>query len=241
MVARPVPSRMSRRSAQSSPRRASEVPPSAKGAASDDGGHPGAALEIREDRALQHDTHLVGNTRHGVDDLLAQRADETGRGPRHLGDAARTGRNVGLPEVAERHLAAPRLEVGAQVVRHRLIADEADPHGLGDGVAGDVVLGGAEPAAQDDRIGPPEGEAKGAHHALVVVPHLGLEVAVDAGERELPAHPRRVRIHDLSEQQLGADRDDLATHASSPAVGAAAILLLARDRLCRKGEIFTKS
>ena len=190
--------------------------PGTKGAAPDDGRDAGPALEIRDDRAREHDAHLVGHARHRVHHLVTERADEPRRGARHLGDAARPRRNVRLAQVAEGHLAAASLEVGAKVLGHGLVADELHPHDLGDGVAGDVVLGGTEATTQDDRVGPPEGEAERAHHALVVVPHLGLEVTVDPGERELLAHPGRVRVHDLAEQQLGADRDDLASHASSP-------------------------
>ena len=49
--------------------------------------------------------------------------------------------------------------------------------------------------------------------SLPVVPDLHLEVRIDPGESEPLPHPRRVGIDNLTEQKLGAYRDDLATHA----------------------------
>ena len=63
-----------------------------------------------------------------------------------------------------------------------------------------------------------------------VVPDLGLEVRVDAGERQLLADPGRVAVDDLAEQQLGAYGDDLAAHACVPSS------FCIRRALCRRGE-----
>ena len=77
---------------------------------------------------------------------------------------------------------------------------EFHSHDLDDRLAGDVVLGGAEPPADDHCLTARERQADAGHDSFVVVADLGLEVRVDAGERELLSEPGRVRIDDLSEQ-----------------------------------------
>ena len=99
---------------------------------------------------------------------------------------------------------------------------ERHAHHLGDGLAGDVVLGGAEAAAHDDGIGAVERLAERRDDAVVVVADLRLAQVLDAAEGELLADPRRVRVDDLPEQQLGADGDHLTAHRAgcpSPAAG----------------------
>jgi len=41
------------------------------------------------------------------------------------------------------------------------------------------------------------------------------EVRVDARQRELLADPRRIRVDDLAQQQLGPDGNDLAAHGGA--------------------------
>ena len=57
--------------------------------------------------------------------------------------------------------------------------------------------------------------------ATDVVPHLHLRQRVDPVGGQLLADPRRVGVDDLPEQQLGADRQDVAAHYATR-VGAAA-------------------
>src|SRR3546814_12167764 len=56
---------------------------------------------------------------------------------------------------------------------------------LGDGVAGDVVLGGSEPAAHDHRVGTAERVAQHLDDAPPVVADLRLAQVLDARQGEL--------------------------------------------------------
>ena len=81
---------------------------------------------------------------------------------------------------------------------------DAAHHG-GDRVAGQVVVGRAEPATDQHGVGVGEQVAEHALDPGCVVADLHLEVRGDAVGRQLLADPRRVGVDDLSEQQLGAD------------------------------------
>ena len=94
----------------------------------------------------------------------------------------------------------------------RLVADERHAHDLGDRLARDVVLRRAEPAATITASLRSRADLQRLDDAVEVVADLGLEVRVDAGQRELLADPRRVGVDDLAEQQLGADGDDFTAH-----------------------------
>ena len=61
----------------------------------------------------------------------------------------------------------------------------------------------------------------GAHDVIAIceapddeIADLDLEIRVDAGECQLFPDPSRVTVDDDAEQQLGADGDDFAAHAS---------------------------
>jgi hypothetical protein len=95
-------------------------------------------------------------------------------------------------------------------------ADQRHAHDPGDRFPRDVVLGRAEPAAEDQGIAPGETMADRLDDPLKIVADFGLEVGVDPGQRQLLAHPGGVGVDDLAEQQLGADGDDLSAHAPSP-------------------------
>ena len=88
-------------------------------------------------------------------------------------------------------------------------------HDGGDRLAGEVVVGGAEAAAHDDRVGLVEESAELVDDAADVVADLHLHEGVDAVRGELLTHPGRVRVDDLPEQELGADRQDVATHQTA--------------------------
>ena len=163
--------------------------PGAKHPTLDDRAQSGAPPEIREDAALEHLPELVGHSRHGVDHLRADRTDEPGGGSRHLRDERGPDRDIGLAQVVLRHPAPARLEARADAISDLVAAHERNAHDFGDRLAGDVVLGGSEAAADDHRVAAREREAQARHDALVVVADLGLEVRVDAGERELLAEP----------------------------------------------------
>src|SRR5215212_1192249 len=121
----------------------------------------------------------------------------------HLGHA--------LDAHAAEPLAQPRLQLGP--------AHQGHPGHLGQRLPGDVVLGRAQAAGQDDRVGPAEGLADGLGDAFGVVPDHGVAQAVPADVGQALADPGGVGVDDLAEQQLGPDPDDLAAHARSLADG----------------------
>ena len=91
---------------------------------------------------------------------------------------------------------------------------ERDSHHLGDGLAGDVVLGGTEPPAHDHAVTAVQRDAQRTDDTLVVVPDGLVELRGDAVGRQVLAQPGRVGVGDLPQQQLGADRDDLYAHCT---------------------------
>ena len=108
----------------------------------------------------------------------------------------------------------------ADVLGQLLVGLERHAHHLGDGLAGDVVLGGPSPPQHDDGVGCARAPARRRRHdAVEVVADLGLEERVDPGQGQLLADPRRVGVDDLPEQQLGSDGDDLAAHGGNASGG----------------------
>ena len=77
--------------------------PGAQRAAGDHRRESSATFDVRQDGAIHHDVHFIGHTRHGVQHLLAYRADETRRGARLIGDGAGTDRHIGLTQVVVGH------------------------------------------------------------------------------------------------------------------------------------------
>ena len=172
------------------------------------------AREVGQDGPLEHLDHLVGDARDGVDDLVADRADEAGCRADLLGDDGGALGDVGLALVVGRHGAAAGLEEAADAVDDLLVADELDAHHLGDGLAGDVVLGGAETAAHDDAVAAGECGPQGQRDALVVVAHRLVELGRHTVGRQAVTQPGGVGVGDLPEQQLGADRHDFDPHGA---------------------------
>ena len=129
--------------------------PGAQDAADDDAallarlGHAGA--QVGQDAPLEHLGHLVGHAGDGVDHLVAERADEAGAVPITWGMMAAPTGTSAWRAVVGRHGAAREPKNAGDDVDDRLVAHQRDPHDLGDGLAGDVVLGRPEAAADDDR------------------------------------------------------------------------------------------
>ena len=85
-------------------------------------------------------------------------------------------------------------------------------HQLGDRVARQIVLGRAEPAADEHRVAALEQVAERLDDARLVVADHAVLVGVDARRRELLADPGAVGVDDLAEQQLGTDRKNFTSH-----------------------------
>ena len=91
--------------------------------------------------------------------------------------------------------------------------------GGGDGVAGDVVLGGAQAAGAEDDVGALQRSADQLAQAGLIIADLVHVVEIDAergqGEGDVPG----VGVLDVAEQDLGADGDDLCAHGRPFAAG----------------------
>ena len=92
---------------------------------------------------------------------------------------------------------------------------------LGDRVASDVVLGRPEPSADEHHVGARRREPQRLDDPPLVVADGLVMGDVDADRSELLGHPLGVGVGDLAEQQLGADRQDVSSHSSTPATLAA--------------------
>ena len=81
-----------------------------------------------------------------------------------------------------------------------------------DRLAGDVVLGRAEAAADEDGVGPTEARSRGHRRSARRCRRPGSGSCSRRRSGELLGDPGRVRVDDLAEEQLGPDRDDLGAH-----------------------------
>ena len=178
-----------------------------------DAGHAGPRREVGEDGPLDHLLHLVGHARHGVDDLVAHRADQAGRGAGRCsmtvapaGTSAWRRLFSGMRGPGDANMLADH--VGQLVVDARA----STPITCGDGLAGDVVLGGAEAAADDHRVGPRERLGEHVDDAVVVVADLRLEqVSMPARASCSPIHDELVSTICPSSSSVPIG-DDLAAH-----------------------------
>ena len=122
--------------------------------------------------------------------------------------------DVGLAGVVRRHDAPAGLEEAGDQVDDVLVAHELDAHDLGDGIPGDVVLGGPEPAAHDDAVAAGQRRAQREHDAVLVVADRLVKMGGHTVRGQVLAQPGGVGVGDLAQQQLGADRHDLDPHGS---------------------------
>ena len=129
-----------------------------------------------------------------------------GRGAARVGDGARGGDEHGCLTLRSGK-ATPRAEKKARRARSSVGVDEhLLAHDGGDGLAGEVVLGGAEAAGHDDDVGALEGDLDGAGEAVEVIADGGLVVEVDADGGQAGGEVRGVGVEDLAEEDLGAER-----------------------------------
>ena len=95
---------------------------------------------------------------------------------------------------------------------HFRIFDKFDAHYLSNHIASDVILRRAEATADDHGIAAIECNLQSIADSIPVVAHLHLQEAINACERELFTDPRRIRVDDLAEQELGSNSDNFAVH-----------------------------
>ena len=187
-------------------------------AAHDDRRLTGPGEQVREHVLADHQLHLVRHARAPRRRPCRRaRPGHPARCRSGWGSARAPFGHVGLAQVVRRHVPAAGPEQRRDVLDELLPPLQLDAQELGDRLAGHVVLGGSEPAAHDDRVGIIEHLAHRADHPAQVVADLAVLHRVDADRGELLADPRGVRIDDLAEQELGADREDVSPHSRPPA------------------------
>jgi molybdenum cofactor synthesis domain-containing protein len=117
---------------------------------------------------------------------------------------------MGVPlELDLPSLAAELAEALPDGLERRLVEDERDPHGRGHHLGGEVVLGGAEPAAHHHQVGAAGGLADGGEQVVPVVGHERLPPRHDAQVPEPVHEPGRVGVDDLPGQELVARGEQL--------------------------------
>ena len=95
------------------------------------------------------------------------------------------------------------------LVGHQFAAEHS-----GQGLFGDVVLGGAEPPGDDDDVGIPQGAFHAPDDLCAVVADRNFLVYDDAGGVEVLGDGYGVRIHDLADEDFIADGDDRCFHGN---------------------------
>ena len=111
-------------------------------------------MKVRQNRSLKHLGHLVGNSRNGVDDFVANGTDQPRGGATHLFNDGGSSRHVSLQEIVVAHLAATSAKHLGDALNNGVVAHQLDIHHFGDRGSSDVVLGGAEPPTNNDGIAP---------------------------------------------------------------------------------------
>ncbi len=127
--------------------------------------------------------------------------------------------HVGLLGVVGRHDDAAGGEALVEAGEEIGVAMEREAEGGGDGLAGEVVLGGAEAAGEEDDVGAVEGGAGGVGEVLEVVADDGFEGDGDAEVVETGGEVERVGVLPVGGEHLGAGGDDFSDHKLSVPVG----------------------
>jgi len=123
--------------------------------------------------------------------------------------------DVGLPGVVGRHGDAAGGEALVEAGEQLGAAMQWAAEGGGDGLAGEVVLGGAEASHKDDDIGTRERNASNVHQVTSAIAHNGFETYFHAEPVQLRGKEERVRVLAERSQQFRSDGDDLSVHVSS--------------------------
>ena len=115
------------------------------------------------------------------------------------------GRNHRLPAVEFVELDAAPFEHAFHMVGDPLVGHQFAAEHSGQGLFGDVVLGGAEPPGDDDDVGISQGAFHAPDDLCAVVADRNLFVYDDAGGVEVLGDGYGVRIHDLADEDFIAD------------------------------------
>ena len=134
--------------------------------------------QVGQDRPLEHLLHLVGHAGHRVDDLVADRADQPGRGARRCGMTVAPDGHVGLAQVVRR----PCAGLGARTSRgcaRRSSSSRTSSTPITSAIASRVMSSwvGPRPPHTITASAAVEREPQRRHDAGQVVADLGLESA----------------------------------------------------------------
>ena len=127
-------------------------------------------------------------------------------------DRLGAGGKVGLASVVLGRSPAEPGEPFLDLLPQVLVENGPDPAGFGRGLAGRIIDGRTEAAGGDDDGRPPECFPDRLGDAQRVVPDGRRAIEVDAGGAQAAGDRPGIRVEDVAEQQLGADRDDLGCH-----------------------------
>ena len=151
---------------------------------------------------------------HGHDDLPVAFDPPARGGADRIRQIRPRGDGGGLLDVAIRHGAPASFEEATQLLFEVRLHHELYAEDFGDGLASQIVFGRAEPARADDDVRAFEPTPNGRREPRQVVPDLRHVLQGEPQTRQLLRQVIRIRIHDLPEQQLRADRKDLRAHRS---------------------------
>ena len=153
--------------------------------------------------------HLGGDTGHAEDPFAVVLEGEPGCGAPGVGQQLGAGRVIGLTQIAGRHLPPPPRPPILQFLGVLLAVHHLEPGGGTDRLPGEIVLGRPDPAGDDHRVGSVQGQPDRCRDPFDVVADRLLVMGVEPSLRQCGAHEGSVRVDDLTEQELGPDRDHL--------------------------------
>ena len=177
---------------------------------------PAAGPQVGQDGPLEHVLHLVGHAGHGVDDLVADRADQARRRAPGLRDhrRARPARapGAGCSPASRR----PRSANSSRMTSATASSGTSSTPPITAAIASRVTsswVGPRPPVTMTASASSSSAPQRGLD-APDVVADLDLQQRPDAVQGEAIADPRRVGVVDLAEQELGADGEDVTAHGA---------------------------
>jgi hypothetical protein len=190
------------------------TPPGSEQPAADHPVGTGGGMEPGQNVIGQEQLHLLGDAGKGEDPGAVVIDGQAGCGALRIGKHLGATGKIGLTEVGRRHLPSQHRPALPQpfLVLGRVV--HRDSEGGADGLSGEIVLGGADPAGDDDRVGTFDGGLEGGCHASEVVAHHLLVVGVEPVLGEGAAEGGGVAVDDLAEEQFGADGHHFDDHGA---------------------------
>ena len=166
---------------------------------------------------FENSLHLVRRTRKQNNDVLSpvelSRQPLPGSGSVGVLQNDRSGENVSLLRSIWSHLPAAIRKTFFQSRQNFFVPVQAHSERFGDRLAGEVILGWSQSAAENHDVASKQRVLGRSCKAPQVVPHYTLENYIDAELIELLREVKGISVHPVGGQHLGAYRDDLGIHA----------------------------